>query len=190
MSQTSVIGRKLNNIFTFKRELIFSMRRKKKPETLENIVSKMLYSSTSESLDDLAKLAREARKQHKEFGSVDFEREECQEIIKNIDWLFGYETKVKDTFEYLLSKMEKKVGDKDASHSTIMSAIAYYCILSDILNPAEEVLWEERIKDLKQHKKIAECVEVLERHCPVAIESEGFEEARRCIRLWYSDFNW
>lgn len=190
MSQSSVIGQQLNKFFTFKRELIFSMRRKKKPETLENIVSKMLYSSSGESLDELTMLAGEARRQYQMSGYVEFDGKECQAIIKNISWLFGYESKVKDTFEYLLSKMEKKVGDKDASHSTIMSAIAYYCILSDILNPEEEILWEERIAKVEQHKKIVECVDVLKKHCPIGFENEGFEEARRCIRLWYSDFNW
>ena len=166
------------------------MRRKNKKETLEGITEKMLYGAYETSMQGIIQFAEQARKDYMVVGTHNFETAACQELLQSIDWLFGYEMELKDTFEYLLSKMEKKVTSKDSSHSTIMSAVAYYCILFDILNPENEMMWDEKMVGFEKNKKLEECMEVLKRHCPEKIDAQGFADARRYIRLWDSEFNW
>lgn len=167
------------------------MKRQKKPETLKGIVQKMLYGGCDDALPRLIKLVYQVRKEIRQYGEVDFDGVGCRKILDDIEWMMGYESCVKETFEYLLEKMDKQMFSKDASHTTIMSAIVYYCVLYDILNPEKEYEnWEEHFVDTNVNLKFANCIEVLKRHCSKELTLEGFSEARRYIRLWDSEFNW
>ena len=167
------------------------MRHKRKKETLETIVQKMLYGGCDASFPVLLKLAKQVRCELVEYGEVDFEGVECKKIINEIDWLLGYEDNVRETFKELLSRMEKKIESKESSNSTIMSAIVYYCVLSDILSTTQAADgWEKKVIRFESNKKLENCLEILKRYCPEGIDYQGFSDARRYIRMWDSEFNW
>ena len=167
------------------------MKHQKKPETLKSIVQKMLYGGCDATLPKLIKLVSQVRKEIRKYGEVDFDGVECRKILDDIEWMRGYEGCVKETFEYLLSEMDKQVFNKEASHTTIMSAIVYYCTLYDILNPEQEYeVWDNHFANANENPKFANCLEILKRHCSEELCLEGFSEARRYIRIWDSDFNW
>lgn len=168
------------------------MRHKLKKEALDTIVQKMINDATGDYLGDLLKVAEVAQRTKNMNGKSDLSNTECQAVLKNIDWLYGYESEVQEALETLRIKLEAKIFNKDSSHVTIVSCIVCYCTLSSILNHNfDEVstTWDEQFSQCES-KKVSESLEILKRHCPEKIDVQGFFEARRYIRIWDSEYNW
>lgn len=166
------------------------MRHKIKKEPLDVIVQKMTNDTSGNYLADLLKVAEIAKNEKRAHGRFVLSGSELQENVRKMEWLYGYESEIQEAFEYLKSKMEKKVFNKDSSHRTIVSCMVYYCTLSSILNPKpDDTAWDEMFAQCES-KKVLECLEILKRHCAEKIDVQGFFEARRYIRIWDSEFNW
>ena len=166
------------------------IKQMQKKEALEVIVQRITNDSEGVFLADMLKIVECVRANEKKLQQDVFEKPECQDVVKNVTWLYGYENDVRNALENIMEQLKKKVFNKGACHVIIMSAMAGYCTLMSIFDAGFEMdKWDEIFKDCES-KKVLECLEVLRRHCPEKIDVEGFCEARRYIRLWDSEFNW
>lgn len=178
----------LRKSFEAKKGVDISMRHKLKKEALEVIVQKIANDVDGKYLTDLLKIAQTVQGE----GTLQdrLNSSECQQILKEITWLYGYENEILETLDSIKSQLEKKIFNKEASHVTIMSCMAFYCVLLSIFDGEfDDSSWYEVFKE-SENKRLIDCMETLQRYCPEKIEVEGFCEARRYIRLWDSAFNW
>lgn len=166
------------------------MRHKLKKEALDVIVQKITNDADGVYLTDLLNIAEFARCKESMSLHELLNTPEGQDVIKNVNWLYGYENGTRDALETIKSQIEKKVFDKEACHVTIISGMVCYCVLLSIFdanfNPAK---WDVPFEGC-ENKRLLECLEVLQRHCPEKIDVQGFCEARRYIRIWDSAYNW
>lgn len=178
----------LRKSFKTKEGVDISMRHKLKKEALDVIVQKIANDVDGKYLTDLQKISQTIRRE----GTLQerLNSSECQDVLKDITWLYGYENEILENLDSIKSQLEKKVFDKDASHVTIMSCMVCYCTLLSVFDGEfDDSKWHEVFKDC-ENKRLNDCLETLQRYCPGKIEVEGFCEARRYIRLWDSAFNW
>lgn len=163
------------------------MRHKVQKEALDDIVQKMANDVSGDYLGDLLKAAKVVQAEKRTRGQVDLSRIDC---LKNVAWLYGYENEVQEALEAIKSKLEKKIFNKESSHVTIISCMACYSALSSILvSDFDDTAWDKLFAQ-DDNKRLSECLEILQRHCPDKIDVEGFCEARRYIRIWDSAYNW
>ncbi len=166
------------------------MRHKLKKEALDVIVQKITNDADGVYLTDLIRIAESAQGKESMTPRERLCTPECQDVIKKVNWLYGYENETQETLENIKSLLEKKVFNKDSCHVTIISGMVCYCVLLSILdvnfNPAK---WDVAFEGC-ENKRLLECLEVLQRHCPEKIDIQGFCEARRYIRIWDSAYNW
>ena len=167
------------------------MRHKEQKEALESIFQKMVNDAAGKYLSSLLEIAEATQVEKREHDCLSFESAEVQAIVKKTDWLYGYESEIREVLESLRTKLEVKLFDKESSHVTIVSCIACYSILTRILNlySDEATTWDEKFSQCES-KKVSESIEILKRHCPEEINVQGFFEARRYIRIWDSSYNW
>lgn len=162
------------------------MRHKLKKAKLDVIVQKMTNDITGVYLEDLLKIVQIVRRENK----IDFETCECQEVLKDIKWLYGYENEIHQTLEAIKCLLEKKVFNKDASRATIMSSLVCYCTLLSILDAEFDLTcWYNECKK-SENKKLMDSIEVLQRYCNDSIDVNGFGEARRYIKMWDFVSDW
>lgn len=166
------------------------MRHKLKKEALDIIVQRITNDVDGIYLADLLKIAETVRGKERMSLQESFESFECQEVLKNVKWLYGYENETQEALETIKSLLEKKVFNKESPHVTIMSSMVCYCVLLSIFdNDYDLSKWEVAFKECES-KRLVDCLEILQRHCPEKIDVDGFCEARRYIRIWDSAYNW
>ena len=166
------------------------MRHKFKKEALDVIVQKITNDGDGIFLTDLLKISEVVRDEKNLNLQECLETHKFKVMLKNINWLYGYENEVLDTLEAIKSKLEKKVFNKDAFHVTIISCMACYSALVSILDSDFDVAKWRVLFEGCENKRLKECLEMLSKHCPEKIDVDGFCEARRYIRLWDSEYNW
>ena len=166
------------------------MRHKFKKEALDVIVQKITNDADGIYLADLLNISAIVRGKENMTLQECLDTDECQEVLKNIKWLYGYENETQEALETIKNQLEKKVFEKETCHVIIISSMACYCALLSIFdtefNPAT---WYVAFED-SESKRLLACLEVLQRHCPDMIDVRGFSEARRYIRIWDSAYNW
>ena len=166
------------------------MRRKLKKEAPEVIIQKIANDVDGKILADFLKIASCVRNQVNGELSEVLKSTECQEVLKNIQLLYGYENEIQELLEKIKDQLKMKVFSKSASHVTIMSSMACYCVLLSIFDADYDLSkWDEAFDECENKKTLA-CVEILKRHCPDEIDVSSFCEARRYIRIWDSTYNW
>lgn len=166
------------------------MRHKLKKEALDVIVQKITNDPDGVYLADLLKIAEIVQGKKSITLQERFATAECQEALKNFNWLYGYENETQETLETIKGMLEKKVFNNEACHVTIISGMVCYCALLSIFNADFDLVkWDAAFEECK-NKRLVECLEVLKRHCPETINVQGFCEARRYIRIWDSAYNW
>lgn len=161
-----------------------------KKQVLDTIVQKMQNDDSGNYLAGLLKIADVVQNQKRIHGDLSLDSSEIRNAVKNIDWLYGYESEIKQTFETLKSKLEKKIFEKDASRVTITCSMVCYCVLRRILNEQfGDEGWDEQFSTCNNNR-ILESLENLKRYCASEISVEGFLQARSYIRLWDREYNW
>ncbi len=166
------------------------MRHKQKKEALDVIVQRITNDVDGVYLADLLKIAESVRSKKSMTLQESFATAECQEVLKNVKWLYGYENEIQKALESIKSLLEKKVFNKEVPYVTIMSSMVCYCTLLSIFDTDYDLSkWDKTFKECES-KRLLECLEVLQRHCSGKIDVEGFCEARRYIRIWDSTYNW
>lgn len=164
------------------------MKHKSKKQDLDTIVQKMGNDYLGNYLAELLKIADVVLEEKRIQGCLNLDSSEVLETVKKIDWLYGYESEIKETFESLRIKLDKKIFDKDSSRVTLTSWIACYCVLTSILDGDDEE-WGEPFLACN-NSRVLECIENLKRHCVEKIELKGFLDARSYIRIWDKEYNW
>lgn len=166
------------------------MRHKLKKEVLDVIIQKISNDPNGSYLEDLLRIAENKRSRNNVSLREYFATAEGKVLVSNTKWLFGYEDKVVETLEEIKAKLEEQIFQKELCHVTIMSCIACYCVLVSIFDAEhDEAKWDELFESCDK-KRVLECLEILQRHCPEKINVDGFCDARRYIRIWDSAYNW
>lgn len=177
-----------------KKGVDISMRLKKKKEALDSIAQKMANDPIGKYIMDLLEIASFChcpQKTKDSFNSYSFE---YRELLKKVDWLYGYDEKeIPEMMNMLKAKMEQKIFNRDSSYACILSCIACHCIFFQIVELKQSTknatIWDNYSLQ-SESEKISECLDTLKRHCPKKINADGFSEARRYIRMWDSEYNW
>lgn len=161
------------------------MRHKLKKAELNVIVQKMANDTTGDYLADLLRIYEVVQKEKQDWESI-----ECQNVLKYIKWLYGYENEIQKTLQAIKCCLEEKVFNKDLARVTIMSSLVCYCVLQCILD-AEFDLTKWYIDSKRfDNKKLIDSIEVLQRYCHEWIDVDGFYEARRYIKMWDFTLDW
>ena len=166
------------------------MRQKLKKEVLDVIIQKLSNDACGTYLEDLLRIAENISKRRDVSLQEFFATAEGKELVNSIKWLYGYEDEVEKILKEMKDKLEDKVFKRESCHVTIMSCMACYCALVDIFDTEYDTSKWDVIFEGCDKKRVLECLEILQRHCPEKINVDGFCEARRYIRIWDSAYNW
>lgn len=173
------------------------MRQKQKKQAMDSIVQKIANNYAGEYLIHLREIASFINASNKAHDDSSSDGLEYRKLQERVEWLQGYdESELLGLLNELKNKLEQKILDKNSSYLCVLSDIAHQCVLSQILQnggvvPENETstVWDNYVLPIMS-TKISECLDILKRYCPKAIEPEGYLEARKYIRIWDSEYYW